>query len=1100
MNMRKSIPFLLVTLLLMQSMLTVTVGNAEAASGRGGSSDDFSVSEIMVNSSDANHWVQPDGSVVVYVAKGDMIDISVEVRRGGGALQGSSAEVTVDMVHPIGYIMNSTTWQTVPMLGGQSYTDSFSWEAFVAHSILNVSSNELSGGIIIRATVYNSADDRNENDILEKSLPVAISQDDMDAEGDPRDQALPAAAKATFYGGEYPIDGSDANSIGIWQEDNSASIVGDANWRHSNSGSDYPSASRSRLVFAFRGADSNCDYGSTLDGGLSQQYIQWMCKMQLNSAGLVSAQMHVQTWGQMGAGDFVALELWRGNGAPESTISHNFVEDIPSTTAGTWSNISWDPTEELGGHSWSYGILFQSDGSGAASGMHVDDFVMFGVEKVNEYTLGVTCDNPTSGYTTPPNSIIPMFCTVKNNGYMSAQVRIQSNVSNSSWMNPGLPMIRIDSEHPTQHGVNIILPAIPAGESTEIWINLSIPAGSDVQQQVWQIWWDDAGGTQLGEMGRITSDLAITEQYGVHLSSTAPLLADTLMPGETTNIPFKLQNAGNREAGYTVTSNFQTEGWVSFVTDLNNSIVQMPMPLTKGEEVELLLNVSAPSDAMPGEVAFSLRAVCPSCGQSLFGNDVISKKIAVPVFRDFTMIAEEMSIEAAANGNSRIVYIDLLNLGNDDEVFTLDLVQSNWKLEAYLSAAETPVLDAWDGETSLALNLPMPVGLFPGLYTARITASSVDDPTVMKQITINVDVIDTAAVSVSDEDADQSYIPGDTAQSMRFEVRNDGNEADRFTMSMDIPEGMNANFDQLVDGNTTPMLEPGASYNAIVKFTFDANASGQLVLKVIATSVNDPTISSNGKCTYRVGSQNWLRIISTESTIIDESGTYEVVVRVRNQYTEGQSVSMTWDQGDTNRWYRASVKSTDRDFWLELEGEREVTIIFEVQSSSLKNLEEDFIETQVTIWAISNTVEDAASLELPVTLKKSSGDDDTAASGDDTSADWVGIGIWVVGGALIISLIGALLMVLNGGEEEEEEDWSEDGYEDNLSATYGAVAAAPTIGAMDYHKPVPEIDSIPEIAPPVEVVAGPPVPAAGLPEGWTMEQWGHYGQQWLDNQ
>ena len=243
-----------------------------------------------------------------------------------------------------------------------------------------------------------------------------------------------------------------------------------------------------------------------------------------------------------------------------------------------------------------------------------------------------------------------------------------------------------------------------------------------------------------------------------------------------------------------------------------------------------------------------------------------------------------------------------------------------------------------------------------------------------------------------------------------------------------------------------------------------------------------------------------MRIISTESTIIDESGTYEVVVRVRNQYTEGQSVSMTWDQGDTNRWYKASVKSTDRDFWLELEGEREVTIIFEVQSSSLKNLEEDFIETQVTIWAISNTVEDAASLELPVTLKKSSGNDDTAASDDGSSADWVGIGIWVVGSALIISLIGALLIVLNGGEEEEEEDWSEDGYEDNLSATYGAVAAAPTIGAMDYHKPVPEIDSTPEIAPPVEVPAGPPVPAAGLPEGWTMEQWGHYGQQWLDNQ
>ena len=49
----------------------------------------------------------------------------------------------------------------------------------------------------------------------------------------------------------------------------------------------------------------------------------------------------------------------------------------------------------------------------------------------------------------------------------------------------------------------------------------------------------------------------------------------------------------------TVTSSF-SEGWVSYVTDLNHSIVQMPMPLAKGEEVQLLLNVTAPSYATPG--------------------------------------------------------------------------------------------------------------------------------------------------------------------------------------------------------------------------------------------------------------------------------------------------------------------------------------------------------------------------------------------------------------------------------------------------------------------------------------------------------------------
>jgi len=801
----------------------------------------------------------------------------------------------------------------------------------------------------------------------------------------------------------------------------------------------------------------------------------------------------------MGAGDLVALELWRGNGAPENTISHNFVNDSPSTFEGQWSNVSWDPTDQLGGHSWSYGILFQSDASGASSGMHVDDFVLFAIEKVEEFTLDVDCDNPNGGYTTPPNNILSMYCVITNNGYQSAQVRILSNVSNTSWMNPSLPMIRIDSANPTQHGTTVMIPPIPAGNTSEMWINLSIPAGSDVQQQVWQIWWEDAGGTQLGEMGRVTSDLAVTEQYGVQLSSTAPLLADSLLPGESTSIPFKLQNAGNREAGYTITSNFQGEGWLSYVTDQNNSIVQMPIPLGKGESVELLLNVTSPEKATPGEVPFSMRAVCPSCGGSLFGTDVISKKIEVPILRSIDMAAEEYELMAPANGNSRIVFVDIFNLGNDDEIYSLDLVQSNWRLQAYLSTDETPVLDAWDGETTIALNLPMPVGLAPGLYTAKIIATSVDDDTITKQITINVDVEDTSAVSVSDEDADQSYLPGGDAQSMRFMVTNDGNQEDRFEMSLDLPDGMNAQFEQLVDGNLTPTLSPGESYNLTVRFSFDDGINDRLIMRVIATSVNDPTVSSSGQCTYKVGSQNYLRIISTESTIIDEAGVYEVIVTVRNQYTTGQSVTMDWDQGDTRNWFRASIDSSDRDFWLEVEGNREVTVLFEVQSSSLENLEEEFIESSITVWALSNTVEDAASLELPVTLKRSTSDSESASS-DSDSIDWVGIGIWIVGGVTIIALLGILLMVLNSEEEEQNQDWVEGGYEDNITATYGAVAAAPNVGSME--------KSIPDISPPVAPVSappqpaiqsGPPLPEGGLPEGWTMEQWSHYGQQWLDS-
>ena len=86
-------------------------------------------------------------------------------------------------------------------------------------------------------------------------------------------------------------------------------------------------------------------------------------------------------------------------------------------------------------------------------------------------------------------------------------------------------------------------------------------------------------------------------------------------------------------------------------------------------------------------------------------------------------------------------------------------------------------------------------------------------------------------------------------------------------------------------------------------------------------------------------------------------------------------------------------------------------------------------------------------------------------------------------------------------EEEEDEyaKWGEDGYEDSPTATYGAVAAAPSVPTS---MPTPAAAPAPAPAPaPAAAPAQdstPPLPAGGLPAGWTMEQWKHYGQQWLD--
>jgi hypothetical protein len=37
----------------------------------------------------------------------------------------------------------------------------------------------------------------------------------------------------------------------------------------------------------------------------------------------------------------------------------------------------------------------------------------------------------------------------------------------------------------------------------------------------------------------------------------------------------------------------------------------------------------------------------------------------------------------------------------------------------------------------------------------------------------------------------------------------------------------------------------------------------------------------------------------------------------------------------------------------------------------------------------------------------------------------------------------------------------------------------------------------PQLPVPVPVPSGPPLPPGGLPDGWTMEQWNHYGEQYL---
>ncbi len=1134
--MRRITPLTLAALMLIQTLTLGIAAPVSATEARGGSNDDWLVSQLTIGnaSSSAEVWTQSDGTTVEYLFEGDTIEIEMEIQRGGSSFSGKTSVAMIQIYHPIGYVMDTFTWTSGALIGGQKDSGTFAWTPSAAHSILNTTTNDLSGGLIIRAMLDkdSNGDDRNENDMLEKTVPIAIMKDIFDGS---------TLSSSTFISARYPANGGNAEGQGSW-EDLTGGAIGSKHWGNAASGNNYPSNAHDRLVHSFISQNGqNCGTNAQLDAGMSNTYGTAICRNVFYASNYISSQIHVQAWGSVAAGDSVSLEMWRGSGS--QNINESIVYDIsagnPSQAPDQWTRISWDPqvtylqnpyvTNQnvfLGGNSYTMGLVLRSDSSDASEGFHVDDWIQFGVRKVQEYTLDVVCDAPENGYSAPPSAILSLYCVVTNNGYSPATIRSDSNISNLTWMDPANPMIRQDAVYmsaagyPTlvgDHDTSILIPPIQGGASVDLWVNLSIPAGADVQQLTWQLWLTDASGQNSGEKARVSAPVGVTEQYGVSLSSTLGLQAGSMGPGESGLVPFRLQNSGNRDASFNLATTFSEDDWNALLVNETGAPVSNPVYVGRGQSINLQLNITAASESNPGTVSFTLRATCPSCG-ALFGIDVLVRNINVPIYREVSLDTDQTDFSGAANGIAKKVYISISNTGNDDEQYDISLTQQNWQLGANLAASQTAVMDAWDGTSIIQLNLPMPIGLSPGLYGLTVTVTSVEDSSVSASIGMTVDILDTAAVHVSDEDADQSYIPGESPQTMAFEVRNDGNSVDRFAMSFELPTGMVAEYTNLYDGKT-PEIMTGASYNVSVRFSFLDGTEGQLTLGVIATSVNDANISATGSSTYLVGSQNWLKIIPTEMLVIDEAEPFEdwsMTVTVRNQYTTAQSVSMNLDNGDSSNWIQSRIANSDRTFSLAVEEERQVTVIFTVSQVTLDNLGQPSLFTNLTLWAQSQTVSDAASTTLQLQLIETGASSDDGADSDSSGIDVVSILMWLGFISIFLVGIGVIFRILT--EEDEEDDyggWGAEGYEGSVEATYGAVAAAPTVpvAGASYQAPssMPPA-AAPAAMPPAPAPAAPvaptpalgtaetapPVPASGLPDGWTMDQWNVYGQMWLE--
>ena len=90
------------------------------------------------------------------------------------------------------------------------------------------------------------------------------------------------------------------------------------------------------------------------------------------------------------------------------------------------------------------------------------------------------------------------------------------------------------------------------------------------------------------------------------------------------------------------------------------------------------------------------------------------------------------------------------------------------------------------------------------------------------------------------------------------------------------------------------------------------------------------------------------------------------------------------------------------------------------------------------------------------------------------------------GGGLLLLIAGVTLLLLRRKQEEQDSEEVQMIQPSGPPATLAGPAA--------------NVGPAAQAGPPASTTSGPPLPSSGLPEGWSMEQWDHYGHQWLAQQ
>ncbi|MEE3083588.1 MAG: hypothetical protein VX320_05855 [Candidatus Thermoplasmatota archaeon] len=1121
----------------------------DSTSGR--ASTDYMVLDITAGNvtSPAETWNQSTGGVQDYLLRGQMYAVEVTFKNIGDQVSTWDSFGKLEIVHPIGYVMDTWVYNftgSEQIAAGQAKTFTVEWIPDSAHSYIGDDGN-LGGGIILRGSIDSFIDNNPSNDVHEEAIPVALWHDIMEP------SQTPTYNTPMFYPIAYQTRAAGDLYLGgtAWQGDNSSAVAGNEHWRISSPDNDYPSNNLDTLRWGWfiPGGGSCSDPGHGLGYGQSDGDIQAItglgfCAVNINEFDYKSLHWATNAWGSMAQGDELAMEAYTGfNSYPSNTEALNLTEE-PLFVTGQWMQVVWNMTDVHDENSFMIAYTKIADPSFANEGIHIDDFVLFGVERVNEFTVTLDCDDPLpNAYVVIPADPNPpsLHCMLTNNGYRKKIVTVRTEVDNSTWMD-GYPL-RIDSSNMVDHDNVVTLEEIDDEGTTEFWVNLSVPEGANIETLNWTVRVTSNNFGNNDDKAVLVIPVSVDSSFSVRLDrhpSNAPTVALTLEPGQTGDVPMKIKNTGNEFAEWNLGAYFGSNLWSSanlaWFEDWDGDQVLNPVnrvPLAKGEERFLTARFTAPPVIPPGQVSINLLAsgVPPANAQS-----VKSLIIDVPVIQEVVVQADEPSITASANGVFRTMPFTITNNGNAAEIFDLTL-NADWKIGAYLNTQTSAEIEPFGGTDTVMVIVPMEEGLAPNpayrltvIATAQTTPGGATQPASGSGY-FDLEVPTTYIVDIEDKNMSGQIFTADgqTTKTLSMDIFNHGNVQDAFTLALSMDSGVNAEIISGVSDGRTPYIEPGDSTSVTIRYWFDSGLQGNRKLTLEATSVEGTaagvTITGSGDAIFLVGTLGFINVAPVQAIVIDEPGTFQVNVRVLNQHpVNTQGIELEVIKDNTERWdYIDRVRPSASDvsgFLLNPGAFYNVTLEIRVTETNMENMPQDTIEYNFTLMVLAD--DDVVDVPISFTVEKfvedgEEGGTDYGSLAKDVTL--VGLGILV-----ILALVVVLVKIIRSTEHEDEIS-TLSGYETSLGLPDApSLPEAPSLLPSDdlsansmyggteqlFEQPVmatPPPPSEPispaptaEPAPVPEPAAGPPLPESGLPEGWTMEQWEHYGEEYLRRQ